>query len=444
MQVEVMSAPRAHLEASLHHTRYRIAFSLPVFRPPVTSDTSIMLQYMMMDKLKARGHALTCIAPVDWQDVICSADLASPLLAVRTWSRSLGFNLARKAAWRVQRALGVPYLNVFSNLSLYDAALQCLPGHDLVQERNGLYKMGVAKACRRLRLPYILFFDADDILEHELFGKPLKGLLRWRAVQAIRYNLNTAVRVLCVSTLARDHLVNAWQVPAERIVVLPNAVDVERFRPYPASRGQLRSRFGVGEEPLILFVGSFFPYQDVELLLRSFRIVLEGYPRARLILVGEGEQHAQMVQYAHSLGLGNSVQFTGFLPHDEIPMLISAADVAIAPYKKIDERRFLGSSMKLVEYMACGAAVVATKIGQLQEVIRMDENGILVPPGEAEALAHAIQRLLHDPSLRSRLGEQARKDAIQAYSWEAYITRLEGVYAAVILDRKAKRRERYA
>ncbi len=395
-----------------------------------------MLQYLLMEKLKKSGHTISLVAPKDLSDVICTRDPGTPDLVTRTWSDASWFKFFSKAAWKLQQWLGIPYLNLFSNLSLFDAGLRCLPGHDIVQERIGLYRMGVAMACRRLKLPYIVFFDSDEILEHDIFKTPIKGVLRWRAAQAIRYNLATASAVVCVSELAKTHLVSFWGVPKEKIEVFPNAVDVDRFCPRAEIRVEARKRLGIGDRPLIIFVGSFFPYQDIRGLLVAFARVLVKFPQAHLMLVGEGEQYADMINYASSLGLNGSATFTGFLSHDEIPSILNAADIAVAPYTKISNEHFLGSSMKLVEYMASGLAVVATDNGQINEVIQDGDNGLLVPAGDAIALAQALEYLIQDPVYRQQLSIRARQDVLGAYSWDTYISRLENLFGSVILEQR--------
>jgi glycosyltransferase involved in cell wall biosynthesis len=340
--------------------------------------------------------------------------------------------MARKLTWRVQQWVGVPYLNVFSNYCLYDACLQSLPGHDVVQERNGLYKMGVAMACKRLELPYILFFDADDLFELDFLGEPITGLLRWRAKHIIQYTLTAANGIITVSEATKKRLVNVWQIPPEKIVVFPNGVDVHRHRPYPEERAETRASLGLGDQPVIMYVGGFHLWHDVETLLDAFAQVLTEYQDARLLLVGDGNRRKEMMQHAMKLGIDNWVQFTGMRPHAEIPHLISAADVAVAPYPKM-EQAWWGSSMKLFEYMSSGVALVASNLGeQVAEAVQDGGNGLLVDPGDASALATALKRLIKNPGLRSRLGQKAREDAIRKYSWEHYLSRLERVYETVI------------
>ncbi len=415
----------------------RIAFCLPemqrlqqVMRGTVV-DAPYIQQRSIAEALRARGHKLTFVAPLDLNEVACTDDPQRPKLAARTWSDSRGFKLASKGAWWVQQKLGVPYLNVFANYRRFDACLQCLPGHDLVYERNGLYKIDVAMACKRLGLPYVLFLDADEIMEHDYMGKPITGILRWRAKQMVRYNLKAADCVICVSEPAKANLITNWQVPAAKLVVFPNGVDVERFRPYPATRAEIRTTLGVENNPLFMFVGSFYGWHDVTTLLEAFAQVLIAQPCARLALVGDGEQRPAMQQRANQLGIGHAVQFTGSVPHAEVPRLVSAADVAVAPYPKMQHDLWL-SPMKLFEYMASGMAVIASAVGQIGEVVQDGNNGLLVPPGDPSALALAMQQLIGDATLRTRLGRQARLDIEQKYSWGRYVSRLERLYAAVI------------
>jgi glycosyltransferase involved in cell wall biosynthesis len=418
----------------------RIAFCLPELEPlqqvmnGELGDAAFIQQAYIATGLQDRGHSLSYLAPRNLQRMVCTTDLQSLSLAPQTWSASRWFDLASKGAWRLQSWLGVPYLNVFSNYRFFDACLQCLPGHDLVYERNGLYNVGIAMACRRLKLPYVLFFDADQIAEHDFLGEPITGLLRWRARRLLRYNLRAADCVICVSEPAKIHLVNAWNVPRKKIAVFPNGVDVQRFRPDPEARREVRASLGVDANPVVLFVGSFYHWHDVATLLDSFPRVLAVRPDARLVLVGDGAERPAMMQHAIDLGIGHAVRFTGLVPHAEVPRLVAAADVAVAPYPPMQRDLWL-SPMKLFEYMASGKAVIASGVGQLAEVIQDGSNGLLVPPGDVAAMAAALAKLIGDPALRSRLSQQAREDAVQKHSWETFISRLECLFAAVMAAR---------
>lgn len=424
------------LDTSSSHS-LRIAVSLPQLEPLAQvmrgkpAEATYIIQRYIAAGLPAHGHSLTFVGPRSFNDIVCTDDPQRPKPAPRTWSASRWFDLASKGAWRVQQWLGMPYLNVFSNYRLFDACLQCFPGHDLVYERNGLYRDGVAKACRRLKLPYVLYVEADDILEHDYMGKPITGLLRWRAKETMRYNLNSADCIICVSEPLKTHLITTWGVPGEKIVVFPNVADVQRFRPDPQARAEMRASLGITDQPLVLFVGAFYEWHDVATLLDAFAQVLAARPEARLVLVGEGSQRQAMMERAAGLGLTHAVQFTGFMAHTEIPRLVAAADIAAAPYPPMQHDLWL-SPLKLFEYMASGTAIIASGVGQIAEVIQDGRNGLLVPPGDALAMAGALQRLIADAGLRTRLARQAREDAVRKHSWEHYLSRLERLFNAVI------------
>jgi glycosyltransferase involved in cell wall biosynthesis len=154
-------------------------------------------------------------------------------------------------------------------------------------------------------------------------------------------------------------------------------------------------------------------------------------PAARLLLVGDGATRRDMEVKAAALGIAPSVTFTGRVPHDRVPALMASADIAVAPYTNQGGPLWL-SPLKLYEYMASGTAIVASRMGQIAEVIADGRNGVLVAPGDPDALAAALVRLLGDAREREALGSQAREDATRRHSWTAYIERLEQIFEDAI------------
>lgn len=415
----------------------RIALSVPEWAPfrdameGKPADATYVLQRHLASHLRDKGHRLTFVAPNSLDDFVLTTDHVEDMPVQRTWTASAIFNIASKSAWRLQRLLGIPYLNFFFNYRYMDACLQILPGHDVVYERNGLYNSGLAMASRRLGLPYVIFFEADQIMELDMMGKPVTGLLRRRAKQILQYNFDTAVCIVCVSEEGREHLYTEWKVPLKKMVVFPNAVDVEKFKPDPAARVAIRKSLNLESNPIILFLGNFFHWHDVSTLLDAFSLVLKSHPSARLVLVGDGENRVTMEERASELGLLNAVKFTGIVPHSQAPKYVAAADIAVVPYPPMQQKMWL-SPLKLFEYMASGKAVIASAVGQINRVIQDRKNGLLVSPGDSTALAEALAALLEDSDLRFALGVQARQDAESEYSWEHYIARLERLLVAVI------------
>lgn len=417
--------------------KLQIAFCPPEFQSlrlamrgePI--NATYLLQSHIARGLLSRGHRLTYISQRDLGDNVCTTDLEKPILATLTWADSVPFNLLKKITWRVQQLFHVPYLNIFTNLRLYNACLQCLPGHNMVYERNGLYRNGVAMACKRLRIPYVLFVEADEILEHDYMAHPLRGLLRWNARRQFRYNLMAADRVICVSEPLKNHLVSKWNISPDKILVFSNGVDVQQFRPDPVAGTEIRKMLSMTTNPIILFVGNFYEWHDVSTVLDSFPGILAEYSNARLILVGDGAMREAMEQRVVALGISYAVKFMGLIPHTDVPRYMACADIAVVPYPHMSQENWL-SPLKLFEYMASGKAIVASSVGQVVDVIRDGQNGILVPPGDVSAMADAVKRLIRDQDLREHLGQQARDDAEVHHSWEQYISKLENVFLDVI------------
>jgi len=389
-------------------------------------DAAHIQQKYIAEGLRACGHLVKWVAPQGLDDV-CVSDSHGTELAPRTWTTSRWFEPLGKFVWKIQQLLRIPYLNYFSNLRRYDACLQILPGYDVVFERNSLYNSGIVMACKKLNLPYVMFFDADQIAELDFMGKPLKGLLRWRASNLLRYNLDVACHIICVSENAKKHLMGTWDVPSDKLIVLPNAVDVERFKPDPSLGIQTRASLQLTGHPLLVFVGSFYQWHDISTLLKAFVIVLKAHSDARLVLVGDGVEREAMMKFSQNLGVEHAVQFTGFVSHTEVFRYVNAADIAVVPVPDMKQEMWL-SPMKLFEYMASGKAIVASAMGQIKDVIQDRQNGLLVPAGDEKALANAVKILIEDVPLRTRLGEQARNDAVQSYSWEQYFSCLESVF----------------
>jgi len=418
----------------------KIAYCLPdenwidEMRGGAPKDAAHIQQRYIAEGLHTRGHSVTYLAPRDLEQTVFANATDDLAPAPQTWTMSAWFNLLSKIIWRLQQIFCIPYLNVFSNLCREDAVLQILPGHDVAFERNSLYNIGVARACRKLNIPYVIFFDADQIAELDFMGQPLTGLLRWRAKNLLRENLSTAQRIICVSEPAKKHLMTTWNVPADKISVLSNAVDVHRFKPDPDVCAQTRASLSLTTHPLVVFVGSFYQWHDIATLLDAFAITLESNPTARLVLVGDGTEREKMMRHASDLKIADMVTFTGYVTHAEVSRYVNAADIAVVPVPAMKQDMWL-SPMKLFEYMASGKAVVASAMGQIVNVIDDGGNGLLVPAGDKDALADSINRLIANPELRDELGKQAREDALKNHSWEQYLTTLEQILTDITTAR---------
>jgi glycosyltransferase involved in cell wall biosynthesis len=181
-------------------------------------------------------------------------------------------------------------------------------------------------------------------------------------------------------------------------------------------------------------VGGFQRWHGLDKLLEALALVSKILPEVRLLLVGDGPARPFVEENIYRLNLEKHVTITGFLPHARIPQLLAIADVVTVPYPKLPQEMWF-SPLKLYEYMAAGKAIVASSAGQINNVIRHDENGLLVTPGDVADLAQACLHLLQNEADRQRLGANARREAESVHAWARQIERLEQVYEAALRSR---------
>ncbi len=382
--------------------------------------------------LRQAGHEVDCFH-LRGQTVLVYEDISAldrVRLAELGPTGSAGFKLIESSVRRIQRELRLPYFAFFDLYRFYEACMRSLPGYDLCHEHNGLFCAGAALACRRLGLPYVLTFSSDPLFERALGGRPLHGLHAWVAKFEAQFTYRLASRIICVSSAARQHLSETWNVEPDKITVMPNGVDTELFRPECDPR-RTRAKWDLADHPVVCFVGGFQAWHGLDRLIEAFARVLVEMPDVRLLLVGDGRARPIVDQAIATCGVEHAVQVTGLQPQDRVPEMLAAADVAVLPYPALP-RELWFSPLKLYEYMAAGKAIVASRSGQIAEVIRHGENGWLVEPGDIDELAAVILKLLRSPDERARLGHEARRDAVTRYSWDQYIERLEQIYRDVL------------
>ena len=171
------------------------------------------------------------------------------------------------------------------------------------------------------------------------------------------------------------------------------------------------------EESLqIIFVGSFYPWHGIDVLLKAFSMAQARVPDLRLCLVGDGIVRSVLEKETRKLGIEHSVHFSGWLPRERMIEHLNKSDIAVAPYLKLEP--FYFSPVKILDYMAAGLAIVASAQGQICEMLEHHRNGLLVSPGDVSALANSLIQLAEDPLLRQRLGEAAHAKIAHTYTWE--------------------------
>jgi glycosyltransferase involved in cell wall biosynthesis len=241
------------------------------------------------------------------------------------------------------------------------------------------------------------------------------------AIEAEKHTLCEADAVFTVSEPLREHVVSLGAEPS-RVRVSPNGVEPELFKPAPRDES-LRERLGLGDGPVIGFLGGLRPWHGVEVLPEVLQRVRAEFPTAQLLFAGDGQLRPEIERALRERALEGCATFTGNLPHEEVPAVVRLFDVAVAPYPELDHA-FYFSPLKVFEYMACGCAVVASNCGQISEVVSDGTNGLLVKPGDVAELTSACLRLLRADDERARLGRNASELIRQRYTWNENAARI--------------------
>jgi len=234
--------------------------------------------------------------------------------------------------------------------------------------------------------------------------------------------------VVAVTPQIKGLLVDQFKVPAERVAVLPNGVDIGFF--HPLSRAEAIARAGLDPSyRYVVFTGRFQPWVDFDTLLEAFAIVACEQADARLILVGDGPEREQVEQIVRRLGIGDSVVITGLVRDRAVVRdFLGAATVTLSANRS-EYRASIGvSPVKLAEYLASGRAVVATDLPGLREAIEETGAGVVVS-ANPRAVAEAIIDLL-DPARADELGTSGRRVAEEHYAWCSIVRRTLPLFGA--------------
>jgi glycosyltransferase involved in cell wall biosynthesis len=302
---------------------------------------------------------------------------------------------------RVGRAL----THVLTNVATYDCLAEQLADWpaDVIYERYSPFGIAGGAVAADLGIAHVLEVNASLAEE----GARYRGQALQDAAEALEdVAFRNASLVLAVSHELGQQIVDRGADP-RRVAVIPNGVDDDLFTPVG-----IKATADLEAPTVVGFVGSLKPWHGIEVLVDAFRQVASG-GRFHLLVVGDGPR-ATMIKTLAS-DLPGRVTWLPSVPHERVPEYLRVIDVAVAPYPVLD--RFYFSPLKILEYMATGRAIVASRIGQIPDLLDDGEAGMLVPPGDASALAHALERLAEDEHLRRSLGRRAAESAHAKHLW---------------------------
>ena len=231
-----------------------------------------------------------------------------------------------------------------------------------------------------------------------------------------------AKRVIVCSNSVKWELESHFNLPHDKVTVIPNGVEISNFN-LNINREEVKRRYGIKpNERIVLFIGRLVPQKGVDTLIKAVPLIIQRHRDAKILIAGDGWSRTYLEELAKSMGLGDHVRFLGFISDWELADLMVAADVLVVPsvYEPF--------GIVALEGMAAGTPVVATNIGGLSEIIEHDKTGVLVYPRNPESIAWGVNRVLSDRKYADWLVRNARKKVLEAYSWEEIAKRTVEVY----------------
>jgi glycosyltransferase involved in cell wall biosynthesis len=230
-----------------------------------------------------------------------------------------------------------------------------------------------------------------------------------------------AHHIIAVAAACRDFLTTHESIPPEKISLVPNAIDLRRFSPGEASRDEARARLGLPvASRIVAGVGRLNPQKNFALFLDIAAQLAPRFPGLHFLLAGDGSEEQMLREKASALGIANRVTFSGYVADTRLVYL--AADVLLMP------SRYEGLPMTLLEAMAMGLPVVASKLDGIAEVIGDGSEGFLVPSDDAALFVERTAALLADAELSSRISKNARAKIEASFSVERMTSSVEDIY----------------
>ena len=366
----------------------KVTILVPFFPPKWLAGTEIAT-YNIARHLAKRGHEV---------HVVTSIDKGLPKK-----SKEQGFHVHR-IGWRKVRFLGIIsfWLEILLVLSKIEP--------DIVHSQDINMGMPGLIAKRLLKKPFLVWGRGSDVYLPGSYMRPLSKLV-----------LRNADAVIA---LTQDMKTQIQKIYSREILVIPNGIDIKSFE--KSSREKARAKLRIKKkERIVTFVGTLRPIKGLEYLVQALNIMGKKGPRVKLMLVGDGEEKEHLEGLVGELELEEDVMFIGRVPNEEIPEYMAASDVFVLP--SLSE----GFPNVVLQAMAAGLPIIASKVGGLPEIIEEGGNGFLVEPKNAAQIADRISQLLEDDELRLKISRNNRRKATQ-YSWEAVVDRLEEVYQSFL------------
>jgi glycosyltransferase involved in cell wall biosynthesis len=230
-----------------------------------------------------------------------------------------------------------------------------------------------------------------------------------------------ATLIVTISNYSLEKIQKHYIIDKNKVRIIPNGVDVEKFKPAGSSE-ENRRKFGLGDEHCVLFVGSLIPRKGLPFLVEAAKKMVKEEANTKFLIVGDGPLKNQLTSSLEKANLLGNFLFMGNLEDDRLSAVFNCADVFVLP--SIQE----GQGIVLLEAQASGIPVVAFNVGGINEAVRNGETGLLVKPGSTGELADALLKLLSDRALKEKMGSNGRRFVSESFTWDICAQKMLKVY----------------
>lgn len=293
---------------------------------------------------------------------------------------------------------------------------------------NGIAALRAARS-RRIPVVYeVRAFWEDAAVDH---GTTIEGSARYKLTRALEtWVLMRADAVTTICEGLRSDILDRG-VPAERVTVIPNAVDPEQFPLLRQPDRELQRQLSLEGCFTLGFIGSFYAYEGLDLLIEALPQLLRIDPAMRVLLVGGGVAEPALKKRARELGVSDQVTFVGRVPHADVARYYSLIDLLVYPRKPMRLTETV-TPLKPLEAMAQGRLLLASDVGGHRELIAEGRTGFLFTPDEPDSLARAVERVLASRESWPAVREAARRFVEAERNWAASVARYRGVYGSLL------------
>jgi glycogen(starch) synthase len=297
-----------------------------------------------------------------------------------------------------------------------------------------LYGVPAQRRATRLKVPFVYEVRAfwEDAASEQ--GKYGHRSMKYRVVRWLETRLfRKAAAIAVIGERLRDEIAGRG-IPRDTVFVAPNGVDAERFQPRPRNT-ELAGKLGLTDRVVIGYIGSFFGFEGVQVLLQAAPQIIEQAAAAAIVIVGGGKHEAELHRLAQAAKLpSDRLLLVGRVPFDQIIDYYALMDVLVYPRLSLRLTELV-TPLKPLEAMAMAKPVIGSRVGGIEELVEHGRTGLLFEPGNAQALAAACVKLAGDADLRQKLGAAGREYVLRERQWPAIIPRYVDVYERLLRTR---------